>query len=127
MIEAIGAIPQTYLALAAALFGGGGLKAIEYYLNRGKLKEDQQGSYRTELRTDINRLRADLDYAEKESDYWRNRYYLAIEKIVVMLEALREAGALLKSNGIDYTEPPAITLKELLDDSDRPKKGGDGK
>lgn len=66
--------------LAGTLFGGVGLKVIEYWLNRGKEKVDLAAEIRDELREDLVRYKAEAESYKKESDTWRQKYYDLLDK-----------------------------------------------
>jgi seryl-tRNA synthetase len=64
-----------FIALAAALFGGAGLKIIESLLNKSNAKNDLQTQMRSELRTDVISLKDELDEIESRLDEWKKKYY----------------------------------------------------
>jgi seryl-tRNA synthetase len=64
-----------FIALAAALFGGVGLKIIESLLNKSNAKNDLQTQMRSELRTDVISLKDELDEIESRLDEWKKKYY----------------------------------------------------
>lgn len=74
-------LSTAYLALAGTIFGGAGLKIIESILGRGRAREDIATSLRTELRTEMQELRADNDRLEKSVDEWRDRYYKLVAEL----------------------------------------------
>ncbi len=94
-------ISQAWLALLGALLGGSGLKFIEHWLNRSKVKEDAAAQMRTELRDEIKILREELRTVEDELDKWRGKYYELMDEFMKakgdLAEALRKAQE--KSNG----------------------------
>ncbi|QQV92525.1 hypothetical protein SEA_FORREST_185 [Streptomyces phage Forrest] len=94
-------INQAWLALLGALLGGSGLKFIEHWLNRSKVKEDAATQMRTELRDEIKVLREELRTVEDELDKWRGKYYELMDEFMKakgdLAEALRKAQE--KSNG----------------------------
>lgn len=94
-------INQAWLALLGALLGGSGLKFIEHWLNRSKVKEDAAAQMRTELRDEIKVLREELRTVEDELDKWRGKYYELMDEFMKakgdLAEALRKAQE--KSNG----------------------------
>ncbi|WMI33553.1 hypothetical protein SEA_KENREY_186 [Streptomyces phage Kenrey] len=94
-------ISQAWLALLGALLGGSGLKFIEHWLNRSKVKEDAAAQMRTELRDEIKVLREELRTVEDELDKWRGKYYELMDEFMKakgdLAEALRKAQE--KSNG----------------------------
>lgn len=66
---------QTIVALAAAIFGGGGLKLIEHLLSRSKTRVDLAAELRNELRTEVNNLKSEVKDVDQSLDMWRGRYY----------------------------------------------------
>lgn len=88
-------INQAWLALLGALLGGSGLKIVEYWLNRSKVKEDAASQMRTELRNDIKGLREELRAVEDELDKWRGKYYELMDEFMKakgdLAVALRDA------------------------------------
>lgn len=75
-------INQAWLALIGALLGGSGLKVIEHWLNRSKIKEDTAAQMRTELRDEIKNLREELRSVEDELDKWRGKYYELMDEFM---------------------------------------------
>lgn len=63
------------IALAAAIFGGVGLKVVEAGLNRSKAKVDLETQMRLELRNDVVSLKEELDQIEANLDLWKKKYY----------------------------------------------------
>jgi len=88
-------ISQAWLALLGALLGGSGLKFIEYWLSRSKVKDDAAAQMRTELREEIKGLREELRTVEDELDKWRGKYYELMDEFMKakgdLAEALRNA------------------------------------
>lgn len=73
-------ISQAWLALIGALLGGSGLKFIEHYLNRPKVKDDAASAFRNELREEVKNLREELRKTEAELDAWRQKYYALLDE-----------------------------------------------
>jgi predicted nuclease with TOPRIM domain len=73
-------ISASWLALIGALLGGSGLKVIEYWLNKSKVKDDSATSFRKELREEVTSLREELRKAEAELDAWRDKYYKLMDE-----------------------------------------------
>jgi regulator of replication initiation timing len=73
-------ISQAWLALIGALLGGSGLKFIEHYLNRPKVKDDAAQAFRNELREEVKNLREELRKTETELDNWRQKYYALLDE-----------------------------------------------
>lgn len=63
------------MVLAGTLFGGAGLKIIEWFLNSGTRKDTSASDLRKELRNDIDRLRADLKEESSAADEWQAKYW----------------------------------------------------
>lgn len=90
-------IDPAWLALFGALMGGSGLKIIEYWLNRSKVKEDSAMQMRNELREEVRSLREELRTVEDELDKWRGKYYELMDEFMTakgdLAEALRKAAS----------------------------------
>jgi len=88
-------ISEGWLALIGALLGGSGLKIVEAWLNRSKIKEDSATELRNELRTEVRGLRDELRTVEDELDKWRGKYYELLDEFIKakgdLAEALRKA------------------------------------
>ncbi|MFE9497258.1 hypothetical protein [Streptomyces collinus] len=83
LLDLLGSIPGPWLALFGTIFGGGGLKVIEWFLNKGKVKEDIATQLRNELRQELKELRERVDELEAENDKWRARAFKAEEEVAV--------------------------------------------
>lgn len=66
---------EAWLALIGALLGGSGLKFIEHWLNRSKVKDDTAAQFRNELREEVKNLREELRKTEEDKDKWQKDYY----------------------------------------------------
>lgn len=80
----------TWIAIAAAIFGGAGVKVIEKWLSRSEIKDDSAFKLRTELREELERLRKELEETKDELDDYRTKYYAMMEqfsKTKIELEA----------------------------------------
>ena len=88
-------ISQAWLALLGAVLGGSGLKFIEHWLNRSKVRDDAAAQMRVELRDEIKVLREELRTVEDELDKWRGKYYELMDEFMKakgdLAEALRRA------------------------------------
>jgi seryl-tRNA synthetase len=84
---------EPLLALAAAIFGGVGLKVIESVLNRSKVKNDMETQMRAELREDVVGLKEELDKIEAALDAWKKKYY-------ALLLSFNELVVVARSNGL---------------------------
>jgi hypothetical protein len=81
------------LALAAAIFGGVGLKVIESVLNRSKVKNDMETQMRAELRGDVIGLKEELDKIEHALDVWKKKYY-------ALLLSFNDLAVVARANGL---------------------------
>jgi outer membrane murein-binding lipoprotein Lpp len=68
-------LDPTVVALIGTLFGGVGLKAIEHWLGKNKVKVDDAARLRDELRLEVTALRAENQQLENDVDKWREDYY----------------------------------------------------
>lgn len=84
-------INQAYLALAGAILGGSGLKFVESWLNRSKVKEDIATTFRNELREEVKSLREELRAVEQEVEKWRAKYYETYEELIAAKAQLEAA------------------------------------
>jgi len=92
-------ISQAWLALIGALLGGSGLKIIESWLNRSKVKDDAATNFRNELRQEVTSLREELRKVEEDLERWRAKYYELMDnflKVKLQLDA-----ALLQVKGME--------------------------
>lgn len=81
---------EPMIALAAALFGGVGLKVVESLVNRSQAKNDLQAQMRSELRKDVMSLKDELEDIENSLDQWKKKYYsllLSFNELVVVARA----------------------------------------
>lgn len=68
-------IDPAWLALVGTVFGGAGLKLLEVWLGRSKVRIDEAANLRNELRVEIVSLRDEVRSLEGEVDKWRQDYY----------------------------------------------------
>ena len=80
------------LALAAAVFGGVGLKVIESVLNRSKVKNDLETQMRAELRGDVLILKEELDKIEAALDMWKKKYFALLMNFNDLAVVARASG-----------------------------------
>lgn len=73
-------LDPAWIALIGTLCGGLGLKLLEHWLGRSKVKLDEATKIRTELRDEVTTLRAENKELEKQVDEWRMKYYELREK-----------------------------------------------
>lgn len=70
-----------WIALIGTVFGGVGLKVVDHYLSKNKVKIDDAARIRDELRIEITSLRDEVNKLEAERDKWRADYYDLRDKI----------------------------------------------
>ena len=92
---------EGYVALIAALFGGAGLKIIEYVLNKSKRRSDVATQIRDELRQETQQLKREVDALEAALDIWKNRYYILIDALSYAKSILISLG---RSKEVDTIE-----------------------
>lgn len=107
------AINEAYLALAGAVFGGGGLKVIEYWLTKSKSKDDSAAQFRTELREEVKNLRQELRKVEDDLDKWRGKYYELMDQFI---KVKGELDASLRALSEDTQAIDISSLKPLDND-----------
>lgn len=83
---------DAWIALAAAVFGGAGLKIIEYFLSRSRTRIDIATQLRNELRQEVQSLRDELRDLETSNDKWRGRYYSLVSVLNYAKVLLLKAG-----------------------------------
>lgn len=111
-------ISQAWLALIGALLGGSGLKFIEHWLSRPKVKDDAASAFRNELREEVKNLREELRKTEQELDEWRTKYYALMDEYS---KAKRDRDDALRKiqEDADYalTQPHNPEEKEAIQDA----------
>lgn len=108
------AINEAYIALAAAVFGGGGLKVIEYWLTKSKVKDDSASEFRKELREEVKGLREELRQVESDLDKWRGKYYELMDQFIMVKG---ELDASLRAMNDDTQ---AVDTTEVIKSMNRP-------
>jgi uncharacterized coiled-coil DUF342 family protein len=73
-------LESAWIPLIGALFGGIGLKLLEHWLGRSKMRLDEASKIRDELRVEITGLREESKVLEKEANEWKEKYYDLREK-----------------------------------------------
>lgn len=76
------AIDPAWIAVAGTVFGGVGLKVVEHWLGRNKLRVDDAQQIRDELRLEIQSQREEIRLLEAEVNRWREEYYNERDKYV---------------------------------------------
>lgn len=70
-----------WIALIGTVFGGVGLKIVDHYLSKNRVRIDDAARIRDELRIEITSLREEVGKLEAERDRWRADYYDLRDKI----------------------------------------------
>ena len=83
LLDLLSTIPGPWLTLIGTIFGGAGLKLLEWFLGRNKVKVDVATQLRDELRKDIKDLQNRVDELEAENEKWRARAFKAEEEVAV--------------------------------------------
>ena len=73
-----------YTALIGALFGGAGLKVVEWVLTRADRSFEEATVIRRELRAEVVELRKEVSRLEAELDEWKQRYYELLKQYNVL-------------------------------------------
>ena len=73
-------LDPAWIALIATVCGGVGLKVVEHWLGRNKVKVDDAAQIRDELRLEIASLREEQRMLEAEAVKWREEYFTLREK-----------------------------------------------
>ncbi len=68
-------LDPAWIALIGTLCGGVGLKLLEHWLGKSKVKIDEATKLRDELRTEMVNLREEIKVLEAEVNTWRKDYY----------------------------------------------------
>lgn len=75
-------ISDAWLALIGAIMGGSGLKIIDTWLGKAKVKDDSAAKFRDELRAEVVAMREELRKTREElvasnarEDEWQAKYY----------------------------------------------------
>ena len=101
-------ISQAWLALIGAVLGGSGLKIMESWLNKSKVRDDAASAFRTELRDEVKNLRDELRKVETDLDNWRAKYYELMEQF---LKVKAELDAALRNASEDFSQPSEAVNK----------------
>ena len=68
-------LDPAWIALIGTLCGGLGLKLLEHWLGKSKIRIDEATKLRDELRIEINAQREEIKALEEQVDKWRKDYY----------------------------------------------------
>ena len=104
------------LALVGTVAGTIGLRVIEHWLTRGKVKIDDAARIRDELRMEVTSQREEIKQLETDAVKWRNEYYDLRDKYIQLQTELTLAlrtlqdeakAAAIKAEQI-HKQPPEI-------------------
>jgi uncharacterized protein YlxW (UPF0749 family) len=84
-------ITTAWIALLGTVLGGVGLKFVEHWLSRSKVRDDTAAQLRTELRTEIQNLKQELNNVEADLDKWRGKYYELMDNFIKVKSELESA------------------------------------
>jgi hypothetical protein len=97
-------ITTAWIALIGTVLGGVGLKFVEHWLSRSKVRDDTASQLRTELRTEIQGLKTELNNVESDLDKWRGKYYELMDNFIKVKSELETAMRQLQQN--NNNQPP---------------------
>jgi hypothetical protein len=98
-------ITTAWIALIGTILGGAGLKFIEHWLSRSKVRDDTASQLRTELRTEIQGLKTELNNVESDLDKWRGKYYELMDNFIRVKSELETAMRTLQQNSNNHSPP----------------------
>lgn len=70
----MGGLDPAWIALIGTIVGSVGLKLLEHFLGKAKIKVDEASKIRDELRLEITALRDEVNKLETEVNNWREKY-----------------------------------------------------
>lgn len=91
-------ITTAWIALIGTVLGGVGLKFVEHWLSRSKVRDDTAAQLRNELRTEIQGLKTELNNVEADLDKWRGKYYELMDNFIKVKSELETAMRKLQNN-----------------------------
>lgn len=98
-------ITTAWIALIGTILGGVGLKFVEHWLSRSKVRDDTAAQLRNELRTEIQGLKTELNNVESDLDKWRGKYYELMDNFIKVKSELETAMRQLQQNN-NQSPPP---------------------
>ena len=93
---------EILIALIASLIGGMGTAFFAYAQERRKDKIRAEEKARDELKLELKDLQIRLYQLEKDLDEWKNKYYTAIQELIVVKSELE--GTLIKLEHLEINE-----------------------
>ena len=105
-----------WIALIGTVTGGVGLKLVEHWLGRNKVKTDDAARLRDELRIEITTQREEIKQLESDVDKWREEYYNLRDKYInlqteltMALQKIREEAVSAENKAEVLNEQPPPT------------------
>ncbi|ASR77449.1 hypothetical protein SEA_PARADIDDLES_221 [Streptomyces phage Paradiddles] len=98
-------ITTAWIALIGTVLGGVGLKFVEHWLSRSKVRDDTAAQLRNELRTEIQGLKQELNNVETDLDKWRGKYYELMDNFIKVKSELETAMRQLQNQQNNNTNP----------------------
>lgn len=102
------ALDPAWIGVIGTIFGGLGVKSIEYFLSRSRVRIDDATQIREELRIEVTALREEIKDLEDERDKWRAEYYDLRDKYVQMQTELTLALQKIKAESPIPDAPPPL-------------------
>lgn len=109
-------IDPAWIALAGTVFGGVGLKTIEYWLGRNRYKISDAQQIRDELRIEINSQKEEIRQLEEDVNKWREEYYNLRDKYVALqtelsfaLQRIKDEAAAAEKKTVSLQSKPPVT------------------
>lgn len=107
------ALDPAWIALIATVCGGVGLKVVEHWLGRNKVKVDDAARIRDELRIEITSQKEEIKNLEAEANSWREKYYELLQRHLALQTELAWAIRGIKMDSLTQgPEAPPLTDKE---------------
>lgn len=100
-------LDPAWIALIGTICGGIGLKVVEHWLGKSKVKVDEAAKFRVELREEITAQKTEIRGLEAEVDKWKQEYY-----------NLRDAHMELNTNYLMALEKLKKSLEVGIDSDD---------
>lgn len=99
------ALDPAWIALIGTVFGGAGLKAVETWLGKNRVRVDDATRMRDELRLEITAQREEIKQLETDVDKWRDEYYNLRDKYVELQTELTLALEKIKAHATPAADP----------------------
>jgi hypothetical protein len=80
----MGEFPDWVVALFGTLFGGAGLKLLEWFISKREREFQEYARIRDEQRKEIELLRTESRLKQEDSDRWREKYYALLNEHITL-------------------------------------------